>query len=154
MAKTTLNPMFQNYTGRMGRIVHYNLFGRQYCRMHVIPKNPRTECQQAVRRTFSEAVHSWRQLTKDEKNEYNRKARKKRMRGYNLYISKYMKGAVTADSAPVQGVQPATSRLSSFTMNSAHTVAAPMQLRSSSDGCTCHVKDRLNTGYTPPVKDE
>ena len=148
MAKTALNPMFTTYSGRMGKIVHYTIFGKQYCRMHVIPKNPRTECQQAVRRTFSDAVHSWRRLTKDEKNEYNRKALKKRMRGYNLYISKYMKGALAADSASDQGIQPAAGRLPSFTMDSAHTDAAPMQLRSSSDGGTCHVKDRVHTGYT------
>lgn len=154
MAKTTLNPMFTSYTGRMGRIVHYNLFGRQYCRMHVIPKNPRTECQQAVRRTFSEAVHSWRNLSSEEKNEYSRRAKKKRTRGYNLYISEYMKSAVTAGGTSAGSIQTVASRQSSFTPDPVHSVPALMQPRCSSDGCTCHVKDRLNTGYTPPVKDE
>ncbi|HPS57382.1 MAG TPA: hypothetical protein PK514_04690 [Spirochaetota bacterium] len=153
MSKVTLNPMFQNHSGRMGRIVHYSLFGKQYCRIHVIPKNPRTECQQAVRRTFADAVNSWRRLLPEQKAEYNRKARKKRMRGYNLYISKYMKGGVTVDSASVQGIQPVTSRLSSFTLNSAHTVAAPMQLRSSSDDASVQVKERLYPASTLPVKD-
>lgn len=152
MSKVTLNPMFQNHSGRMGKIVHYSLFGKQYCRIHVIPKNPRTECQQAVRGTFADAVNSWRRLLPEEKAEYNKKARKKRMRGYNLYISKYMKGAVTADSAPAQGVQPVTSRPSSFTMNSAHTVSATMQLRSSSDGASVQVKERLYHSSTPQVK--
>lgn len=152
MSKITLNPMFQSNSGRMGRIVHYNLFGKQYCRIHVIPKNPRTECQQSVRRTFADAVHSWRQLTKDEKNEYNRNALKKRIRGYNLYISRYMKGGVTVERASIQGVQPVTRRLSSFNLNSPRTVAAPMQLRSSSDDDTCHVKDRIYPGYTQPAR--
>lgn len=149
MAKVKLNPMFTSYTGHMGKIVHYTLFGRQYSRIHVIPKNPRTECQQAVRRTFSDAVSSWRSLTCDEKNEYNRRARKKRMRGYNLYISLYMKAEIKQGSrAETHSIQHAPGRPASTGHNTPHTVTAPMQLRSSSDGAAFQVKDKMNTAST------
>lgn len=133
MAKTTLNPMFTSYTGRMGRIVHYNLFGRQYCRMHVIPKNPRTECQQAVRRTFSEAVHSWRNLSSEEKNEYSRRARYRPFSGYNLYVGRYMKlhmpvYSQTGYDKELPAGMPVICRYSHKGTAGGHHLTAPFQL--------------------------
>jgi len=99
MAKVTLDPMFQKLSGHLGNIVHYNRFGRQYCRIHVIPANPRTESQQALRATFADAVRSWQNLSHDEQAAFNHKARYKTITGYNLYISLFMKANMPAAAA-------------------------------------------------------
>jgi hypothetical protein len=60
-------------------------------RAYVVPRNPDTEAQRIVRRTFAEAVHSWQAMTPDDKYAFVRKARHLNMSGYNLHISQYMK---------------------------------------------------------------
>ena len=128
MARVTLNPMFHRLSGNMGRIVHYNRYGQQYCRVHVMPKNPRTECQQAVRATFADAVRSWQQLDSVEKARYNRKVRYKKMTGYNLYISTFMKANAPStqkmqDSA---GGQAVLRRYSNSNPEAFNSVALPL----------------------------
>lgn len=56
-----------------------------------VPYNPRTAEQQAWRSDFADAVASWQSLTNEEKKEYNSKAQGKKMSGYNLYISNYLR---------------------------------------------------------------
>jgi len=55
-----------------------------------IPTNPRTEAQQANRAIFTAAVLAWQNLTTDQKNGYNEKAKYKHLSGYNLYIREYL----------------------------------------------------------------
>ena len=75
-------------------------------RIYVIPRNPDTEKQRAVRCTFGDAVRSWKALSSDEKDTWNRRVSgmKKIMSGYNLYISEFMKknkaGNLRADTDP------------------------------------------------------
>lgn len=143
MAKVTLNPMFQRLSGGIGRIVHYNRYGRQYCRIHVNPANPRTECQQAVRGTFADAVRSWQQLTHTEQSGYNRKARYKTMTGYNLYISLFMKANMpTAKRIPAAaGSQIVFSSCTDSIQPASSSVAVPfmpaVSSYSSSTGLVC-----------------
>ena len=132
MAKVTLNPMFRNVSGSMGRIVHYSRYGMQYCRIHVIPSNPRTECQQAVRATFADAVRSWQQLGPDEKAAFNRKARHKNLTGYNLYISIFMKSNMPAAvKNPAVGSREVFSRFSHSIPQAFSSVASPLLVVSS-----------------------
>lgn len=49
--------------------------------------NPRTEPQQANRTKFAGCVSSWQSLPAEEKKEWNRRARGKRMSGFNLHES-------------------------------------------------------------------
>ncbi len=93
MAKAKLNPMFTSINGRIGNIVFYKRKGIQCLRRYVIPHNPDTEAQRKNRHTFRNAVSSWKALSVEEKNTWNKKVRRlrKQMSGYNLYISEYMK---------------------------------------------------------------
>ncbi len=63
----------------------------QCVRTYVVPRNPDTISQRAVRRCFAEAVRAWQSLAGEDRNTYNRKARYINMSGYNLFISKFMK---------------------------------------------------------------
>jgi len=55
------------------------------------PSNPRTEEQQANRQKIADGVLTWKNLTEEEKSVYNKEAIGKRMSGYNLFLSEYLK---------------------------------------------------------------
>ncbi len=94
MAIIELNSLIMLISGRWGNIVFYPRNGKQCIRRHVVPKNPDTEDQRAVRYTFADAVKSWQLLAEEEKAVFNKKALKLNMSGYNLYISGFMKKRV------------------------------------------------------------
>ena len=91
MAVVTLNPVFRSMKGRIGGIVFYNNNDMLCARIKAIPVNPDTEEQRIVRKTFGDAVRSWQSLAIEDKQKYNKKARRLSKKGYNLYISLYMK---------------------------------------------------------------
>ncbi len=91
MATAATNILLNSISGRIGNVVFYTRSGKQCVRTHVIPRNPDTEAQRAVRRSFGNAVRSWQSMSEDEKYAYIRKARYLNMSGYNLYISNYLK---------------------------------------------------------------
>ncbi len=63
---------------------------RYYRENYYCTKNPRTEKQQANRMKFRDAVLAWHNLTNDEKNDYNERAKIRHMSGMNLFIRYYM----------------------------------------------------------------
>lgn len=97
MARTELNPMFNNSNGKMDKVVHYNRLGTQCVRRHLIPANPDTEAQRENRSTFADAVKTWQGLSDDEKLKWNKKASGLRRKGkngktgYSVFISHYLK---------------------------------------------------------------
>ena len=107
MAHATLNPMFKSIAGRIGSLVFYHCNDRQYMRRYVIPRNPDTPAQKDVRTRFAEAVTRWQALEAYKKNQWNMRALRMRMSGYNLYISTHMTSK--EEPAPVETVQKAYS---------------------------------------------
>ncbi|HRZ26229.1 MAG TPA: hypothetical protein P5346_10625 [Spirochaetota bacterium] len=91
MATATLNPVINSISGGVGHLVFYERYGKTIMRAFIIPPNPRTPAQQANRSRFRDAMGSWRQLPDEEKDSFNRTARRLGMTGHNLYISRYMK---------------------------------------------------------------
>ncbi|HPS58893.1 MAG TPA: hypothetical protein PK514_12375 [Spirochaetota bacterium] len=91
MARIQLASYFNAINGRIGDIVLYNYFDRQYARSRVTPRNPNTASQVFVRRTFGDAVRAWQALDDDRKRKFNKKGRMRSISGYNLFISEYMK---------------------------------------------------------------
>lgn len=67
MATIELNPIILSLHGRIGNVVFYHSRNKTYARIHVIPRNPDTEIQRIVRRTFANAVKSWRGMSQEEK---------------------------------------------------------------------------------------
>lgn len=55
-----------------------------------ITKNPRYAPQQANRQKYADGVLAWQGLTEEQKNQYNEKAKGKRMSGYNLFLKEYL----------------------------------------------------------------
>lgn len=58
---------------------------------HFIPKNPRTEEQQANRQKYADGIVSWQGLTTEQKQVYNKRSQGKKMSGYNLFLREYLK---------------------------------------------------------------
>ncbi len=91
MANTIINPVFKSLRKKIGNIVFYVRDGKQFARIHVIPKNPDTPAQRKRRITFSDSVSAWQSLTIEEKKQWNKKASINSKRGYNTFISEYLK---------------------------------------------------------------
>jgi len=92
MAKVELNPRYKSLHGRLGNIIHYNVYGIQYARSYTIPRNPRTEKQQKQRNALAEKVRLWQELPPEEKKIYNRIAAGKPLSGYNIFLSNNLLG--------------------------------------------------------------
>ena len=62
----------------------------QVKRKYYVPTNPQTIPQQANRQKYANALIGWQNLTNDQKEVYNKKAKYKSLSGNNLYISEYL----------------------------------------------------------------
>jgi hypothetical protein len=58
---------------------------------HFIPKNPRTEEQQANRQKYADGIVAWQALTTIQKEVYNKRSQGKKMTGFNLFLREYLK---------------------------------------------------------------
>lgn len=76
--------------------VFYVRNGKQCMRDYVIPTDPKTKLQQAIRRKFRNAVKSWQQLTNEQKQYWENLVKQKglSMEGFNLYISYFMRDLI------------------------------------------------------------
>jgi len=54
------------------------------------PTNPQTVPQELTRSNFADAMSSWGGLTPEEQAPYNKRARRLKMSGYNLYVREYL----------------------------------------------------------------
>ncbi len=107
MATAAQGILIKSIHGRIGNLVFYcrrrtaSSTMTQCVRAHVIPRNPDTEAQRKVRRSFGDAVRTWQSMSLDDRHAFNRKARYLNMSGYNLYISNYIKRVIqTVSNTP------------------------------------------------------
>ena len=67
-----------------------NKTGNQYTRRFIKSRNPRTPLQQAHRMKYKDAVMAWNALLVQSKKQYNHKAARMPLTGYNLFIRTYL----------------------------------------------------------------
>ena len=60
-----------------------------------VPTNTRQPAQQLWRGIFAEAISTWQGLTTEEKASYSKQASKRRMPGYQFFISGYLQSRRT-----------------------------------------------------------
>jgi|GEM_PF-3501943 len=135
MAKVTLNPAFESFSGHIGNIVFYERFKKMYARVYAVPHNPDTGKQRANRNLFRDAMTEWKLLSTEEKHRYNKRARRLPMTGHNLFISEYMKkhlaaGGIDKSGAAAERCQRAFSSCSASTQIADPSVIAPYMLLS------------------------
>ena len=63
---------------------------KYYREPYYITRNPRSDEQQAHRQKYGKAVGAWRDLTDEERNQYNKRAKGKRYSGWNLFYKEYL----------------------------------------------------------------
>ncbi len=90
MARVTLNDAFKGFTGLLGRISIYEWDGDTFARACYKRKDPKTPLQLDLRGAFGKAVKSWQGLNEKEQAYWNKMSKKRRVKGYHLYISAYM----------------------------------------------------------------
>lgn len=90
------------YRGQIGKdVIASSWKGRRYIKAYAVPSNPRTERQQANRDRFGGAKERWRELTDAARAAYERRAKKERISGWNLFVREHMATAApTSDSPP------------------------------------------------------
>ena len=135
MAKVTLNPAFESFSGHIGNIVFYERFKKMNARVYVNPHNPDTEKQRANRNLFRDAMNEWKLLSTEEKHRYNKRARRLPMTGHNLFISEYMKKHladrdIEKSAAVTEGSQGAFSSCSASIQKADPSVISPSLLLS------------------------
>ena len=128
MARVELASSFKSIRGSKGAMVFYSYNGRHYIRSRVTPRNPNTEAQVFVRRTFGDAVRAWQELGDEQKRRFNRRARMRSGKGYNLFISEYVKERMPASRTVTNGSPfPAVTGSPGYLRGS--SVPAPLQPR-------------------------
>lgn len=64
--------------------------GKGYIKMKFYePTNPRTTAQQANRQKFTDGMAAWQALTEEEKTTYIKRAKKRNMFGWGLFLREY-----------------------------------------------------------------
>ena len=86
------NVFGDEYSGQVGKAgVFANWKGIQYRRKYVIPANPNTPAQQAVRADFTNGVDKWHSFDALQSESYKPLASGQAMSGFNLFMSRWMK---------------------------------------------------------------
>ncbi|GAI66443.1 unnamed protein product, partial [marine sediment metagenome] len=97
------------YSGQAGKAgVFAKWKGRQYRRKYVIPANPKTTMQIAVRNSFTNAVTAWHIYGSLMRLCYSYLATGLVMSGFNLLVSRWQKAATTGQDlplAPLKGIK-------------------------------------------------
>ena len=91
MAVVHYDPAIDSFSNRLGNFVYYTSRSTRCVRRYVVPRNPRTEKQQAGRACFADAVRQWQELASYKKVQWNGKAMVRRISGYNLFISEHLR---------------------------------------------------------------
>lgn len=129
------------YSGKVGKSgVFATWKGRQYRRSYVIPANPKTPAQQAVRNNFKNAVDAWHNFDALQKQAYGYLATPLQISGFNLWVSRYQKAATSGQTLPTEpkeGIKQIGTSYSSVSTGFAtgqgpHTLEGPIQLGSAS----------------------
>ena len=97
-----VNIFGDNYSGQAGKAgVFAKWKGRQYRRKYVIPANPKTTMQIAVRDSFTNAVDKWHLYCSLMRLAYSYLATGLVMSGFNLLVSRWQKAATTGQDLPL-----------------------------------------------------
>lgn len=97
MARVTYSPLIADLRGKAADAVFSSWKGRGYVRQRVIPANPNSAGQQAVRNSMAEIVSMWQNISEDLKDGYGVGAAQLSISGYNDF-AKLNRAALQAAS--------------------------------------------------------
>jgi hypothetical protein len=73
------------YQKRHGK--HFSYYVRE---KFMVPRNPRTEIQQAWRNVFASGMEAWGDLTESERKLYNERGHRLKLHGVNLFLREWL----------------------------------------------------------------
>lgn len=85
-----VNEQTLKIAGKIGNKVYYNVRGEQRVRAYAIPVQPGTPAQLANWDKFKFAVAFWQLLPGIVKEQFNRRAKRLQMSGFNLHMREMM----------------------------------------------------------------
>ena len=92
--------LFSDIRNKLGdQVVFGNWKGRPYMRTYVIPSNPKTLAQTAVRKHLNDTVKIWQEFIsrfEDAKRAWNEAASKEGLSGFNLMVKEGMQSSISA----------------------------------------------------------
>lgn len=88
MALVTFSPLIASMSGKTADAVFASWKGRNYVRQHIIPANPQTAGQTAVRNSLAEAVALWQSVSETLKTAYGDGADALNISGYNDMVGR------------------------------------------------------------------
>lgn len=77
--------------GQVNNVVYYYRLGVPVQRPHFIPVQPGTQDQADWWDVFRDGVDLWHNLSQEEKDKLDEKAKPLQMSGFNLYMRKHLK---------------------------------------------------------------
>lgn len=77
-------------SGRYGSFVFVVRGRTTYARRYTKPSDPQSAAQRQHRGLFIEAVQAWRELGQDERERFNKRAKKAGRTGYNLFVGEFL----------------------------------------------------------------
>jgi len=93
MAKTTLNPVFESFSKKIGNLVFYTRDGKPYVRKNAAPTDRKSEKQIAVRNTFRCVVDIWKGAGGVVREAWKQDAKKLKKSGYIAFMGTNTKNA-------------------------------------------------------------
>ncbi len=149
-----INIFGDQYSGQAGKCgVFAKWKGRQYRRAYVIPANPKTTMQIAVRGYFTNAITHWHALHSIQRLVYSYLATGLVMSGMNLLVRRWQLAAtkaLTLPYAPQEGIKMIASASSTNTDEVVPSTANPASLTNSPVDIGSCVK---GTTWASPVQD-
>lgn len=85
-----VNQQTLKIAGKIGNKVYYNVKGEQRVRAYAIPIQPGTATQQSWWRRFRHGVRLWQHYPQTKKDEFNKRAIRYQMSGFNLHMKEYL----------------------------------------------------------------
>lgn len=88
MARVIFSPLIADIRGKTADVVFSSWKGRNYIRQRVIPANPQTDAQTAVRNALAECVALWQAMSVTLNDGYNAGADELTISGYNDFVGR------------------------------------------------------------------
>lgn len=112
--KITYSPLVAGASGKTADAVAAHWKGRNYIRKRVIPHNPKSSAQTAVRESLARCVTLWRSLSSTVKDYLDTYAVDYRMAGFNAFISKNRAHEQVPEALEVVPANPHVSAVADF----------------------------------------
>jgi hypothetical protein len=121
MARLIFSPLLSDARGKVGDVVFSGWKGTPYVRRRVIPANPNSAAQQAIRAAMTLCVASWQSLTANEQNSWLTYAAARSISSFNGFVKANVSQERTDDWRILNPANATIDSIETFTVSSGLT---------------------------------